>query len=140
MQQKFEATLAKVPMRQIYSARLERDEAADYVREAQVWFWRFRPEYRAEVERRQPELDRAQARLDELEAERDAIMVEARQVVGIWSEVRGVRVLVIGVGSEVLGGPSALGCLQVLPCHSVVATRARLRCRCVCTAHVAHLP
>ena len=96
MQQKFEATLAKVPMRQIYSARLERDEAADYVREAQVWFWRFRPEYSAEVERRQPELDRAQARLDELEAERDAIMVEARQVVGIWSEVRGVPVLVLG--------------------------------------------
>lgn len=86
MQRQFEETLAKVPMRQIHAATLERDEAADYVGEAKVWFWRFRPEYASEVERRQPELDRAQARLDKLLAEKDAIMLEARQVVGIWSE------------------------------------------------------
>ena len=87
MQQKFEDTLARVPMREIHAAMVERDDAAAYVDEAKVWFWRLRSEYASEVAARQPALDRAQARLDELLAERDAIMLEARQLVGIWSEV-----------------------------------------------------
>lgn len=86
MQQKFEDTLARVPMREIHAAMVERDDAAAYVDEAKVWFWRLRSEYASEVAARQPALDRAQARLDELLAERDAIMLEARQLVGIWSE------------------------------------------------------
>ncbi|KAG9406387.1 hypothetical protein AC1031_002705 [Aphanomyces cochlioides] len=54
--------------------------------DAQVWFWRFRPEHRAVVHVRQAILDKARVKLDQLEATRDAKMREAKAYVGLWSD------------------------------------------------------
>ncbi|CAK4465597.1 unnamed protein product [Aphanomyces euteiches] len=60
--------------------------AEEQLADAQVWFWRFRPEQRAVVEARQAVVDKARAKLDKLEASRDAKMREAKAYVGLWSD------------------------------------------------------
>ncbi|KAF0698517.1 Aste57867_10884 [Aphanomyces stellatus] len=60
--------------------------AEDEVADAQVWFWRLRPESRAAVNERQAVADAARAKLNALEAARDAKMRDAKAYVGLWSE------------------------------------------------------
>lgn len=86
MQRQFDATLAKVPQRRIRAAMIAAADAEDEMAQYKVWFWRFRPDYKAQVERFQPEYDAVHTKLTAVMAERDEIMKEARQVVGIWSE------------------------------------------------------
>lgn len=64
MQAQFEATLAKVPHRELQAAFDVLEEETHRMSMVRVWFWRWRPEYRAQVEALQPQLDKAQVRLD----------------------------------------------------------------------------
>jgi hypothetical protein len=67
-------------------AKAEVRQAQAEVYDAQVWFWRFRPEYREVVEKKQAILAVKQSKLDELQAVRDEKMRKANGYVGIWSE------------------------------------------------------
>ncbi|EFN54176.1 hypothetical protein CHLNCDRAFT_135614 [Chlorella variabilis] len=51
-----------------------------------VWFWRFKPEARTEVEARQPAVDAARAVAREIQGRRDKVLREAKAVLGLWSE------------------------------------------------------
>ena len=61
-------------------------DAELYMQEVQVWFWRWRPEHRAEVERRRPAVDAARQRVATLRQERDGILRQAKGELGLWSE------------------------------------------------------
>lgn len=50
-----------------------------------VWFWRFKPEARTEVEARQPAVDAARAVAREIQGRRDKVLREAKAVLGLWS-------------------------------------------------------
>ncbi|ETV99838.1 hypothetical protein H310_07879 [Aphanomyces invadans] len=66
-----------------YAALLNAEEA---VAEAQVWFWRFRPEHRAVVDARQAIATQARTKLNHLDDLREAKMREAKAYVGLWSD------------------------------------------------------
>ncbi|EDQ92696.1 uncharacterized protein MONBRDRAFT_22587 [Monosiga brevicollis MX1] len=51
-----------------------------------VWFWRFRPEYRARVEALQPEYDQIYATYSELDTQRRQQIADAQGKLGVWSE------------------------------------------------------
>eukprot|EP00730_Choanoeca_flexa_P003003 TRINITY_DN11257_c0_g2_i3.p1 TRINITY_DN11257_c0_g2~~TRINITY_DN11257_c0_g2_i3.p1 ORF type:complete len:279 (+),score=45.49 TRINITY_DN11257_c0_g2_i3:55-891(+) len=69
-------------------AQAEQDffRAEAYLNDAKVWFWYFRPSYRAEVNRRQPEYDAAFARYEELHQQRLAMQQDARGKLGVFSD------------------------------------------------------
>jgi len=56
------------------------------LKKVSVWFWRWRPEHRAAVERRQPAVDAAKQDLQALRQRRDSILREAKGALGLWSE------------------------------------------------------
>jgi hypothetical protein len=60
-------------------------EAQSYVYDAQVWFWRWRPEYRTVVEERQKKVDKIQAEVNAIQAKRQQMLQDANAKVGIWS-------------------------------------------------------
>ncbi|RHY52466.1 hypothetical protein DYB34_005680 [Aphanomyces astaci] len=66
-----------------YAAYVDAEEA---VADAQVWFWRFRPEHKAVVDERQAAATHARAKLNHLEDVREAKMREAKAYVGLWSD------------------------------------------------------
>jgi hypothetical protein len=61
-------------------------EAEMKARRHKVWFWRFRPEYRAKVKEHQPEIDQALSQVSSLKRERDGIMKQAKRSLGLWSD------------------------------------------------------
>lgn len=52
----------------------------------QVWFWRFKPDARREVEARRPAVDAARADVEAVVARRDALWKRAKGELGLWSE------------------------------------------------------
>ena len=56
------------------------------VNQAKVWFWRFRPEHKERVRKREVNRDRALARFKVKQDERNAIIKAAKAEVGIWSQ------------------------------------------------------
>ena len=85
--------------RQLMEAELEQ-------RQYQVWFWRWKPEARREVEARRPAVEAAQERVREVRGERNRVLREAKLVLGLWSgEPWG--------GGQVLPAGSAVQCSAV---------------------------
>jgi len=67
-------------------AKAELAHANEDVYAAQVWFWRFRPEYREIVEAKQKIQAVKQEKFNELQSMREEKMKKAKAYVGIWSE------------------------------------------------------
>lgn len=72
---------------QVVEAEQALIEAKLYMKEAMVWFWRFREKDRKRVEERRPYYDVARQEVEILRKKRDKILREAKGALGLWSQV-----------------------------------------------------
>ena len=76
---------AEVVLSQLTHAERQLMEAELEQRQYQVWFWRWKPEARREVEARRPAVEAAQERVRVVRGERNRVLREAKSVLGLWS-------------------------------------------------------
>ena len=78
--------LVEVIDSELHEAALKYREAQARVQDAQVWFWRFRPEHRKVVRARQVREASTRADVERLRAERVKRESAAKAELGLWSE------------------------------------------------------
>jgi hypothetical protein len=67
-------------------AEQELMDAQLHLNEVAVWFWRFRPEARKEVEGRKPAVEAAKIKVRALHKERSSMLSDAKRALGLWSD------------------------------------------------------
>lgn len=84
----YEAKVAEVSsmMPDLSAAESRLMDAELHMKDAMVWFWRFREKDRARVNERRPAVDAARKDLKTLRKQRDGVLREAKAALGLWSE------------------------------------------------------